>query len=263
MVTSVGGVTVVPGRSPAVPRFGLRSAGLGLVRLVGWPVASRVASVRLEDTEPAVDEFREFSRGFGGQPKLALMMPQGRPDTCSHQLLWLYRICVSGLGSLEHLLILVEDCADDELLGRKWKLVSFELKYGRWPSANFTLAEERLGQALGLLNQCDRLYASATEDLRRQFNLAFYSGLQVDENGVRRADLNSPFAELIDRSIGLEGGDTSGPEESGVPPEASYARALPRGLSVAGRADAVLRKREIARERATDTPVISRSRCST
>ena len=44
--------------------------------------------------------------------------------------------------------------------------------------------------------------------------LAFFAGLHMDRDGVRRAVLNSPFAELTDRSIGFadNGGDDRGPE---------------------------------------------------
>ena len=81
-------------------------------------------------------------------------------------------------------------------------------------SVNHELFDERLDIALGLLERCDRLYIGADDNSRRALNLAFFAGLHMDRDGVRRAVLNSPFAELTDRSIGFadNGDDDRGPE---------------------------------------------------
>jgi site-specific DNA recombinase len=137
-------------------------------------------------------------------------------------------------------------------------------------SANFALAEERLDQALGLLEHCDQLYLAATEEVRRQFNLAFYSGIWIDESGVRRADLNSPFAELTDRSIGLEGGQavelgtswSTPPEDHSKSVTRAYHRQLPSQPTLAGRAERVLDERRGEAGGRSKSPVISRSRGS-
>lgn len=75
--------------------------------------------------------------------------------------------------------------------------------------ADHDLAEQRLEVALQLLAQCDRLYAGAGESDRRALNQAFLDGLFVNEQGVQRAVLASPFAELHDHSIGLAEDDGS------------------------------------------------------
>ena len=131
-------------------------------------------------------------------------------------------------------------------------------------TANFALAEERLEQALGLLEHCDRLHLEASEAVRRQFNLAFYRGLWIDESGVRRADLNSPFAELTDRSIGLEGGETA--ETVPLPPAGEgdseikgHQRRLPSQPTLAARVERVMRERRAEAETTTKNPAISRS----
>ncbi len=79
--------------------------------------------------------------------------------------------------------------------------------------ADHDLAEQRLEVALQLLAQCDRLYAGAGESDRRALNQAFFDAVFVNEHGVQRAVLASPFAELHDRSIGLAEDD--GPDDGG------------------------------------------------
>jgi site-specific DNA recombinase len=68
---------------------------------------------------------------------------------------------------------------------------------------NHELVEQRLDIALRLLERCDRLYVGAAEKDRRALNQAFFGALFVDRDGVKRATLASPFAELRDRTIGL------------------------------------------------------------
>jgi site-specific DNA recombinase len=84
-------------------------------------------------------------------------------------------------------------------------------------SANYELAQLRLDQALELLEHCEQMYISAPEEVRRHFNQAFFAELSVDQTGVQRVVLNSPFAELIDRSIGLQGDDPMEIASDGVP----------------------------------------------
>ena len=57
--------------------------------------------------------------------------------------------------------------------------------------------------ALGLLEHCERLYIGGSDQDRRALNQAFFAALEMDPDGVRRAILNPPFAELTDLSIGL------------------------------------------------------------
>ena len=71
-------------------------------------------------------------------------------------------------------------------------------------STNHDLIEERLEIALGLLEHCDRLYIGETEPFRRALNQAFYSALHVGPEGVIRAPLNPPFAQLRNLTIGFE-----------------------------------------------------------
>ncbi len=81
-------------------------------------------------------------------------------------------------------------------------------------SVNHELFEQRLEIALGLLEHCDRLYIGADEKTRQALNQAFFSELYIDKDGVKRAVLASPFAELTDRTIGLEDdpGDDDDPD---------------------------------------------------
>jgi site-specific DNA recombinase len=71
-------------------------------------------------------------------------------------------------------------------------------------SINHELVEQRLKIALGLLEHCDRLYVGADDKVRRDFNQAFFEALYINDNGVARAEFRPPFAQLKDRSIGLE-----------------------------------------------------------
>jgi hypothetical protein len=73
----------------------------------------------------------------------------------------------------------------------------------RLATFNHELLEERLEIALALLEHCERLYIGGSDDDRRALNQAFFAALEVDREGVMRAILNPPFAELTDRSIGL------------------------------------------------------------
>jgi site-specific DNA recombinase len=68
---------------------------------------------------------------------------------------------------------------------------------------NTKLIEERLEIALLLLEHCERLYTDADDNSRRSLNQAFFAELQLDHDGVKYAILNSPFIELLDRTIGL------------------------------------------------------------
>ena len=68
----------------------------------------------------------------------------------------------------------------------------------------------------------------AGEKDRRALNQAFFDALYIDEHGVDRADLASPFAELTDRTIGLQT-EHKGPTS----PETTNPEALePRGSNV-------------------------------
>ncbi len=133
-------------------------------------------------------------------------------------------------------------------------------------SANHALAEERLDQALGLLQHCERLYIAAPEEVRRQFNQAFYAGLWIDERGVQRAALNSPFAELLDRSIGLEGGEPlptpepAAPAGDAAPGGSTYHRRAHSQSSLGAQAGRVLHGRGVGAP--TSNPTILRSRGS-
>lgn len=91
-------------------------------------------------------------------------------------------------------------------------------------SADHVLAEERLEVALGLLAHCDRLYATAADTERRQLNQAFFSAFYVDSGGVTDADLNPPFAELRDRSVGLEDGPRGGEDDETETGQGEHAR---------------------------------------
>jgi len=71
-------------------------------------------------------------------------------------------------------------------------------------STQHELFEERLRVALALLEHCYRLYVGATERSRRDLNQGFFANLFVDTDGVKRAILNPPFAQLSDMSIGFE-----------------------------------------------------------
>ena len=71
-------------------------------------------------------------------------------------------------------------------------------------SINHALLEERLEIALGLLQNCDRLYLGESEPFKRGLNQAFYEALHIGPEGVTRAVLNPPFAQLIDLTIGFE-----------------------------------------------------------
>ncbi len=78
---------------------------------------------------------------------------------------------------------------------------------------NTRLVEERLEIALALLENCDRLYSDSDETGRRSLNQAFFAELHLDQHGVTTAILNPPFAQLLDRTIGLsdETEDDPGP----------------------------------------------------
>ena len=72
---------------------------------------------------------------------------------------------------------------------------------------NTRLVEERLEQALTLLEHCAELYTSNDDQARRSLNQAFFAELHLDQDGLKHAILNSPFVELIDRTIALRDDD--------------------------------------------------------
>ena len=78
-------------------------------------------------------------------------------------------------------------------------------------SINHTLLEERLEIALGLLEQCDRLYLGESEPFKRGLNQAFFEALHIGPEGVIRAVFNPPFAQLMDLTIGFEDDADEGP----------------------------------------------------
>ena len=77
-------------------------------------------------------------------------------------------------------------------------------------SISHALLKERLEIALGLLEHCERLYIDGSDKDKRALNQAFFAVLEIDRDGVKRAVLNPPFAELTDRSIGLAEEDNDG-----------------------------------------------------
>jgi site-specific DNA recombinase len=68
-------------------------------------------------------------------------------------------------------------------------------------SVNHAVVEERLDIALGLLEHCARLYIGEGDATKRAMNQAFFEALYTDREGVVRAVLNPPFAQLTDRTI--------------------------------------------------------------
>jgi len=48
----------------------------------------------------------------------------------------------------------------------------------------------------------------ATNNVRREFNQAFFEALFVGVDGVQRAEFRPPFAQLRDFTIGLEDDDS-------------------------------------------------------
>jgi site-specific DNA recombinase len=101
-------------------------------------------------------------------------------------------------------------------------------------SVNHELLHKRLDIALGLLEQCERLYLDISEKDRRAFNQAFFDGLFIDKDGVKRAALAPPFAQLRDMSIGFaeededddQDGPGSNPDGLGSPPRRDSTKAL-------------------------------------
>ncbi len=89
---------------------------------------------------------------------------------------------------------------------------------------NTQLVEERLEIALALLEHCERLYADADYNSRRGLNQALFAELQIDRDGVTRAVVNPPFAQLIDRTIVLaddRGDDDPDPDWPDTDPDLS------------------------------------------
>ena len=86
-------------------------------------------------------------------------------------------------------------------------------------SADVEIAGQHLEIALGLLENCDRLYVGANESIRRDLNQAFFSALFVSKEGIVRAELNPPFAQLQDCSIGWVEEQEPGDEANSRQPE--------------------------------------------
>jgi hypothetical protein len=67
-------------------------------------------------------------------------------------------------------------------------------------AADFQAAETNLHRALTRAGDCQAAYREATDRMRRQFNLAFFKRLMVDEDGIVSGEL----AELFDVILGEE-----------------------------------------------------------
>ena len=63
--------------------------------------------------------------------------------------------------------------------------------------ANFAQAEVNLERALDLAGDCQMAYREAAPHMRRQFNLAFFTSLFIDEDYTVTGDLAEPFDVLL------------------------------------------------------------------
>ena len=64
-------------------------------------------------------------------------------------------------------------------------------------AADFQRAETNLKRALARVNDCETAYREASDTVRRQFNLAFFDRLLIDEDYTVRGELAPPFDVIL------------------------------------------------------------------
>ena len=64
-------------------------------------------------------------------------------------------------------------------------------------AADFQRAETNLKRALGRVGDCETAYREASDTVRRQFNLAFFDRLLIDEDYTVRGELAPPFEAIL------------------------------------------------------------------
>lgn len=68
-------------------------------------------------------------------------------------------------------------------------------------SGDFKKAETNLDRALSLVGECEAAYRSATDTVRRRFNLAFFERLLIDDDYNVTGELAEPFDVLLNVDI--------------------------------------------------------------
>jgi Asp-tRNA(Asn)/Glu-tRNA(Gln) amidotransferase A subunit family amidase len=64
-------------------------------------------------------------------------------------------------------------------------------------AADFQKAETNLKRALARVGDCETAYREASDTVRRQFNLAFFDRLLIDEDYTVRGELAPPFDVIL------------------------------------------------------------------
>jgi hypothetical protein len=78
--------------------------------------------------------------------------------------------------------------------------------------ADFARAERNLERALAFAGDCQAAYHEASPTMRRQFNLAFFERLLIDENYEVKRELAPPFDTILGdpaRRTAIESADES------------------------------------------------------
>src|SRR5208282_77961 len=67
--------------------------------------------------------------------------------------------------------------------------------------ADFNTAETNLARALTRAGDCASAYQAATDQLRRQFNLAFFNRLLLSDEGETQSELAAPFDTILGEEL--------------------------------------------------------------
>jgi site-specific DNA recombinase len=86
-----------------------------------------------------------------------------------------------------------QDRLTAEIANAEGRLASIE--------GNFAAAEANLERILTRVGDCEAVYGEASGRTRRQFNLAFFTRLLLDDEGEVKAELAEPFATLLGEEL--------------------------------------------------------------
>jgi site-specific DNA recombinase len=84
-------------------------------------------------------------------------------------------------------------------------------------AADFQRAETNLKRAMARLGDCETAYREASETMRRQFNLAFFEKLLIDEDYTVRAELAPPFDVILGDELRSHAARGKAPQEPKKP----------------------------------------------
>lgn len=116
------------------------------------------------------------------------------------------------------------DLLKDKQDGITAKLAAVERRLAEI-AADFQKAETNLKRALARVGDCETAYREASDTVRRQFNLAFFDRLLIDEDYTVHGELAPPFDVILGDELRRRAASAEADEATRQPSRKPYASA--------------------------------------